>query len=271
MTSPRPPEPDGAAPPTTRRDGNAASDLRRARGHAEDDMLRRLYQHYAAPGAGLRLHLRLWRKRFLWRTVVAASHALKRILDILGAAAGLALLSPFFALTALLIVLEDGSPALFRQIRVGRHGAPFRMYKFRSMYKDAETRLRDLQSANESSDGVTFKMRRDPRITRVGKYIRKASIDELPQLWNVLRGEMSLVGPRPAIPAEVAQYTLEDRRRLAVKPGVTCFWQVSGRSSIPFKDQVRLDVAYIESQSLRLDVLLLLKTIPAVLSGRGAY
>lgn len=236
-----------------------------------DDLLRRLYDQYAVPGAPLRLRLRAWRKRTLWRGVVGFSRALKRAMDIGGGMTGLLLLAPLFLLIALCIMLEDGRPVLFRQVRVGRHGNLFRMCKFRSMFRDAEVRLKALQQANESRDGVTFKMRRDPRVTRVGRFIRKASIDELPQLWNVLRGEMSLVGPRPPIPGEVAQYTLADRRRLDVKPGITCLWQVSGRSSIPFKQQVQLDVQYIESQSLLLDIVLLLKTIPAVLTGRGAY
>lgn len=235
------------------------------------DLLQRLHKHYATPGASRRLRLRAWRKRLLWRGVIGFSLLLKRSLDIVGSLVGLALLAPLFGLIALLIMLEDGRPVLFRQVRVGRHGSLFWMYKFRSMYRDAEARLKELQQTNESSDGVIFKMRADPRITRVGKRIRKASIDELPQLWNVLRGEMSLVGPRPAIPGEVAQYTLQDRRRLDAKPGITCFWQVSGRSTIPFRQQVQLDVQYIESQSLLLDIALLLKTIPAVLTGRGAY
>jgi len=139
------------------------------------------------------------------------------------------------------------------------------------MYIDAEARKAALMAQNEMAGGVLFKMKDDPRITRVGKYIRRGSIDELPQLWNVLKGDMSLVGPRPPVPSEVALYTLADRRRLDAIPGITCIWQVSGRSEIPFKQQVELDVAYIESQSFWLDLKLLLKTIPAVLLGRGAY
>jgi lipopolysaccharide/colanic/teichoic acid biosynthesis glycosyltransferase len=136
---------------------------------------------------------------------------------------------------------------------------------------DAEARKAALAKNNEMDGGVIFKMKHDPRITRVGRYIRRASIDELPQLWNVLKGDMSLVGPRPPVPSEVSQYTLSDRRRLEAKPGITCVWQVSGRSDIPFEQQVELDFAYIESQSLWMDIKLLLKTIPAVLLGRGAY
>jgi lipopolysaccharide/colanic/teichoic acid biosynthesis glycosyltransferase len=145
------------------------------------------------------------------------------------------------------------------------------MWKFRSMYIDAEQRKAELDRQNEMAGGVTFKMKRDPRITRVGRFIRKASIDELPQLWNVLKGDMSLVGPRPPVPKEVDKYSLADRRRLEVIPGITCIWQVSGRSDIPFPEQVKLDVEYIESQSLWTDVVILLKTIPAVFLGRGAY
>ena len=139
------------------------------------------------------------------------------------------------------------------------------------MYMDAEARKKELEKLNEMNGGVLFKMKEDPRITKVGKFIRKASIDELPQLWNVFVGDMSLVGPRPALPSEVNQYSLAERRRLEVIPGITCIWQVSGRSDIPFDKQVGLDVEYIESQSLWLDFKLLFLTIPAVLLGRGAY
>jgi lipopolysaccharide/colanic/teichoic acid biosynthesis glycosyltransferase len=145
------------------------------------------------------------------------------------------------------------------------------MWKFRSMYIDADARLKEIMAQNEMSGGVIFKMKNDPRIIPVGRFIRKASIDELPQLWNVLKGDMSLVGPRPALPSEVNQYSLQDRQRLEVIPGITCIWQVSGRSDIPFPQQVQLDVQYIQSQSLLLDIKLLLKTIPAVLLSRGAY
>ena len=145
------------------------------------------------------------------------------------------------------------------------------MYKFRSMVVNAENLLEKLKEQNESAAGVIFKMKKDPRITKVGAFIRKTSIDELPQLWNVLKGEMSLVGPRPAIPSEVVEYTLDDRRRLDAVPGITCIWQVSGRSTIDFKGQVRLDAQYIESRSFWFDIVLLLKTIPAVLFGKGAY
>lgn len=139
------------------------------------------------------------------------------------------------------------------------------------MFVDAEQRKQELQAENEMDGGTTFKMKRDPRITRVGRFIRKASIDELPQLWNVFVGDMSLVGPRPPVPQEVANYSAYDRQRLMVKPGITCIWQVSGRSDIPFDEQVGLDIKYIVGRSLRMDVGLLLRTIPAVLFARGAY
>ena len=139
------------------------------------------------------------------------------------------------------------------------------------MYPDADQRLKELIASNEMNGGVLFKMKNDPRIIPCGRFIRKASIDELPQLWNVLKGDMSLVGPRPALPREVKQYTLDDRQRLDVIPGITCIWQVSGRSDIPFPQQVQLDLRYIESQSLWLDMCLLVQTIPAVISSKGAY
>jgi len=139
------------------------------------------------------------------------------------------------------------------------------------MYTDAEARKAQLERNNEMSGGVLFKMKNDPRITRIGKFIRKFSIDELPQIWNVLCGDMSIVGPRPAIPSEVEQYCLQDRQRLRLKPGITCIWQVSGRSDIPFKQQVELDRRYISETSLLTDIILILKTIPAVITARGSY
>lgn len=145
------------------------------------------------------------------------------------------------------------------------------MYKFRSMCADAERRKKELLDHNEMHGGIIFKMKSDPRVTRMGKIIRRGSLDELPQLWNVLKGDMSLVGPRPPVPPEVSRYSLGERRRLDVKPGITCIWQVSGRSQLPFQRQVELDVVYIESQTIWGDIKLLLKTVPAVLLGRGAY
>ena len=139
------------------------------------------------------------------------------------------------------------------------------------MYQDAEQRKKELLDKNQSADGVIFKMKKDPRITPVGRILRRTSMDELPQFFNVLFGDMSLVGPRPPLPSEVAQYSLEDRKRLNVKPGLTCLWQIRGRSDIPFKEQVKLDKEYIQSQSLKQDLLILIRTVPAILSGRGAY
>ena len=195
----------------------------------------------------------------------------KRSLDIIATGLGLTLLAPVFAIVALAIRLDSPGAVLFSQTRVGKNGKSFRCWKFRSMYVDAEERKAALMAENEMAGGVIFKMKRDPRITRIGRFIRKASIDELPQLWNVLVGDMSLVGPRPAVPSEVSQYTPYERLRLQVKPGITCFWQVSGRSNLPFDEQVRLDIHYAEVRSFWVDISLLLKTVPAVLFARGAY
>ena len=196
---------------------------------------------------------------------------LKRFVDVVTASLALLLLSPVFLLTALAIYLEDRGPITFSQQRVGFRGRPFTMFKFRSMYVDADARKAALASQNESAEGVLFKMKQDPRITRVGRIIRKFSIDELPQLLNVLRGDMTLVGPRPPVPAEVDQYTLSQRGRLEVVPGITCTWQVSGRSDIDFLQQVELDLDYIRQRSVRKDVELLVRTVPAVLTAKGAY
>lgn len=196
---------------------------------------------------------------------------IKRGVDIFGSASGLLLLSPLFALTALAIVIENPGPVFFSQSRVGKDGQHFQFYKFRSMVTHAEALKDQIMNMNESSDGVIFKAKNDPRITRVGRFIRRFSIDELPQLWNVLKGDMSLVGPRPPVPREVALYEPEDFKRLHVTPGITCIWQVSGRSEIPFKQQVQLDQKYIARQSLKEDLSLLFQTISAVFYGRGAY
>lgn len=222
-------------------------------------------------GQAWRHRLRVQFKRLLWRSVVGGAYLIKRLLDIVGSFILLLLLSPVFVGVALAIKLDTPGPVLFGQIRVGRYGEYFTVWKFRSMYRDAESQKQALMPQNDMVGGVIFKIKNDPRITRVGRFIRRASIDELPQLWNVLVGDMSLVGPRPALPSEVNQYSIEERRRLEVIPGITCIWQVSGRSDIPFDKQVGLDVDYIESQSLLLDIKLLLLTVPAVLLGRGAY
>jgi exopolysaccharide biosynthesis polyprenyl glycosylphosphotransferase len=199
------------------------------------------------------------------------SETLKRMMDVTLASASLVFLAPVFVLTACLIKLQDGGPIFFRQKRIGRDGVPFWCYKFRSMVTNAETLREKLAAQNVHGEaGITFKIKADPRITPIGRFIRKMSIDELPQLFNVLRGEMSLVGPRPPVPSEVAQYNERQLQRLTVLPGLTCLWQVSGRAELPFDEQVRLDLEYIARRSLLLDITLLLKTIPAVISGRGA-
>lgn len=215
----------------------------------------------------------LWMRarKQLWRLTVRGSSKVKRVTDITISAALLVVLMPLFLIVATLIAAADRGPILFWQARVGRWGRTFRCPKFRSMVANAEAMKAQLVERNHHDDGITFKMRRDPRITWIGRFIRKTSIDELPQLWCVLRGDMSLVGPRPPIPSEVARYTLSDRRRLDVTPGLTCIWQVSGRGDIPFSEQVALDEQYIEQQSLTLDARLLARTIPAVLLGNGAY
>jgi lipopolysaccharide/colanic/teichoic acid biosynthesis glycosyltransferase len=208
--------------------------------------------------------------RIVWRLRTGLAPHLKRAFDLGAAATLLVALAPLFALIAMAIKLEDGGPVFFRQRRVGRWGRRFRMYKFRSMVPNAEALQAGLMARNEMSDGILFKIRNDPRMTRVGRVLRRASLDELPQLLNVVRGEMSLVGPRPPLPSEVARYNAAQRRRLAATPGITCLWQISGRNDIDFSGQVRLDVEYIERRTLRLDLAILLRTIPAVLSGRGA-
>lgn len=206
-----------------------------------------------------------------WEATITFSYLLKRVLDITVSSAAMILLLPLLLLTALFIWIENPGPVFYFQTRVGRNGKHFRFYKFRSMIVNSDRLKQELLSRNESSAGVIFKMKKDPRITRVGRVIRKFSIDELPQLFNVLKGDMSLVGPRPPLPNEVEKYTLEQRKRLHVIPGLTCLWQVSGRSDIPFTDQVKLDMKYIQSSSFLNDIILLLKTVPAVLTGRGAY
>ncbi len=197
-------------------------------------------------------------------------HTAKRIVDLLGASAGLVLTAPLMLFVAMAIKLESSGPLLFRHTRLGEDGRPFVMLKFRSMYQGAPAFQVQPIGENEIP-GPVFKMRADPRITRVGRLVRKYSVDELPQLWNVLRGEMSLVGPRPPVPEEVARYEPWQRERLAVKPGLTCTWQVSGRSDIPFDEWVRMDIEYVRSCSFRQDLKLLLLTVPAVITARGAY
>jgi exopolysaccharide biosynthesis polyprenyl glycosylphosphotransferase len=195
---------------------------------------------------------------------------LKDLFDRLAAAFGLLALAPLLTTIALAIRLRDHGPALFTQTRVGKGGQQFTIYKFRTMVVDAEARLAEVRDQNDS-DGVLFKMRSDPRITALGARLRKWSLDELPQLLNVLRGEMSLVGPRPALPAEAAEYADHVRRRLVVKPGLTGMWQVSGRSDLTWDESVRLDLRYVENWSFALDLQILWKTISVIFRGAGAY
>jgi lipopolysaccharide/colanic/teichoic acid biosynthesis glycosyltransferase len=232
-----------------------------------------LLGHFAAfeSRSGLfRLNVRTSMRRLAWRWLMGSADGARRVLDVIGSCAALLALSPLLLLVGALIRL-DGGPAIFAQTRVGRHGREFKMFKFRSMRVDAEKFLAELLAANKHGNGVTFKIKHDPRVTRIGYWLRRYSLDELPQFYNVLIGDMSLVGPRPPVPREVARYTLADRRRLAIKPGITCTWQISGRAEIDFPGQVRLDVNYIESQSLGRDINILAKTPRAVVFGPGAY
>lgn len=243
-------------------------------GSQRDELLEELFHRYGSkktgPG-GLRLRLRYWRKKYAWIIVVGGAKGLKRLIDILASGLLMLCLWPLFLGVAICIKLTDGGPVFFWQTRIGLWGREFPFPKFRSMVVNAEALKDEILEQSDHEDSITFKMKKDPRVTWIGRIIRKLSIDELPQLWCVLKGDMSLVGPRPPVPREVAEYTLSDRRRLDVIPGLTCIWQVSGRGDIPFDEQVKLDVQYIESQSLWMDIKLLLGTVPAVLLGKGAY
>jgi exopolysaccharide biosynthesis polyprenyl glycosylphosphotransferase len=194
---------------------------------------------------------------------------LKRAIDVLGGLVGLAIAAPLIALSAGLIRLTSDGPVFFRQVRTGRNGRSFEMIKLRTMVPDAEARRAELMHLNEM-DGPVFKIHDDPRVTPVGGVLRKWSIDELPQFWNVLLGDMSIVGPRPPTPDEVAQYRGSDRRRLSMRPGLTCLWQISGRNQLGFDDWMKLDLQYIDSWSLGEDLRIIAKTIPEVISARGA-
>jgi exopolysaccharide biosynthesis polyprenyl glycosylphosphotransferase len=198
------------------------------------------------------------------------SRVVKEVVDRVGAALLILLSAPLLLALAVCVRLDSPGPVLFRQVRVGRDGREFVIVKFRTMYLDAEARLAELRHLNEY-DGVLFKIRNDPRVTRMGRWLRRLSLDELPQLFNVVRGQMSLVGPRPPLPEEVAGYPDDMRRRLAVKPGMTGLWQVSGRSDLPWEEAVRLDLRYVENWSLSLDLVILMRTLSAVLRPSGAY
>lgn len=194
---------------------------------------------------------------------------MKRCFDIVASCLGLIILSPVFLISAVLIFFEDGGPVIYRQDRNGLNGKVFRMYKFRSMCKDAEKMHQQLLAQNEL-DGPAFKMKDDPRLTKVGKFIRKTSIDELPQLINIIKGDMTIVGPRPLPTYETAQCTPYQNQRLNVKPGLTCYWQCSGRSNVPFDEWIEMDLKYIREASFLVDVKIILKTFGAVVTGKGA-
>lgn len=232
------------------------------------DELRKLESRLSArtsTGASLSFNARL-RRLLAQRFDTIAT----RLMDVFVSAICLLLFVPAGLVIAVLIRL-DGGAVLYWQDRIGLHGRTFRFPKFRSMVVHADELRKKLEETNEhGGKGVTFKLENDPRITRIGRFLRRSSMDELPQLWNVLRGDMALVGPRPALPAEVARYTPEQRRRLEIKPGLTCLWQIRGRSQIPFDGQVKLDIEYIRTRSFLGDVMILIKTMPAVLFGRGA-
>lgn len=207
-----------------------------------------------------------WKIRFP-RTDAAA----RRAMDLLGGTILLSFFAPVIGFCALLVKLESRGPAFFSQTRIGENGQPFTMWKIRSMRPDAENLKAELKAKNQhGNEAITFKDKRDPRITRIGAFIRRFSIDELPQLWNVVTGDMSLVGPRPALPSEVIRYEKSARARLGAKGGLTCFWQIAGRADIPFDEQVRLDMDYIYQQSVWTDIKVLAKTPMAVISGKGA-
>lgn len=194
----------------------------------------------------------------------------KRIIDIIGAGLGLILLSPIIAIVACAVKFTSKGPVFFSQKRVGKNGELFEMYKFRSMVVNAEELKENLEEQNEMS-GPMFKIKDDPRITKVGKFIRKTSIDELPQLWNVLKGDMSLVGPRPSLPKEVEQFDNWMFKRLSVSPGLTCYWQVSGRNNIDFEDWMKLDCRYVDERNLWIDIKLIFKTVGVLFGDKNAH
>ncbi|MFQ5728995.1 MAG: sugar transferase [Waddliaceae bacterium] len=233
-------------------------------------LLEELHNRYTRP-ASFRQKIRYWRKKYLWLFFIEGTKLFKRVTDIVLSAILLIVLSPLMLLIAAIIKLNDGGPALYDTQRVGKWGKEFTFPKFRTMELKADQKKEQLRKFNAHKDDIKFKIRGDPRNTKLGHILRISSLDELPQLWCVLKGEMSLVGPRPPLPEEVAKYDLQQRKRLDITPGLTCIWQVSGRSELPFKEQVELDIAYIESQSVCLDMKLILQTIPAILFGKGAY
>lgn len=240
------------------------------RPNARRQMIHELYRKYGE-GTTWTQRLVYLRKRYSWALIVGSAKVLKRTVDVIASTLLLVTLSPLLLLIALLIKLTDEGPILFVTNRVGKWGKEFRFFKFRSMRVGADLMQAQMQVFNLQKDTKKFKIKGDPRVTWIGSFLRRTSLDELPQLWCILKGDMSLVGPRPPLPQEVSTYSLEERARLDTVPGLTGIWQVSGRSDIPFDRQVKLDVQYIQSQSFWLDVKILVKTIPAVILGRGAY
>lgn len=233
-------------------------------------IIEELYERYGMPRSRSSKLRYAW-KKYAWLFVVRSSYFFKRFLDIIISSVSIIAFAPLIMVISTIIKCTDGGDIFYVTQRVGKWGVTFPFPKFRTMVIGADRQKKQLAQQSDDATPKRFKMKMDPRVTAIGRVLRKTSMDELPQLWCVLKGDMSLVGPRPPLPEEVEHYTVDERRRLDVKPGLTCFWQVSGRSSIPFDEQVKLDIKYIESQSVFLDMKLLLKTIPAVLFGKGAY
>ena len=225
----------------------------------------KVYHHSAEELAKLDMTIaEVWKNKPLYYKFI------KRSFDIIASILGLIVLSPVFLITSIAIAMEDGMPVFFQQPRSGKDMKVFRFYKFRSMYKDAPERLKELMKENEQT-GPAFKIKNDPRITKVGKFIRKYSIDELPQLVNVIKGDMSIVGPRPILDFQMEATDVYDQQRMAVRPGLTCTWQISGRASITWEQWVEMDLQYVRDMSVWTDLKIILGTIPAVLRGEGAY
>jgi len=243
--------------------------LKNRQNNSRTELINKLYDQYST-GKGMK-SFHFFRKKYAWIMIVRGTRLLKRLMDILVSFIMLILLSPILATTSLIIKLTDFGPVFFFQTRIGKYGSEFTAYKFRSMKIGADKEVEEVTQMSHHENSLSYKVKKDPRVTWIGRFIRKSSIDELPQLWNVLKGDMSLVGPRPHVHREVDQYTLTDRKRLDVLPGITCIWQISGRADIAFPEQLELDLEYIESQSLWTDIKILFKTIPAVLMAKGAY
>ena len=208
--------------------------------------------------------------REIYRRKSAVYKLIKRLMDVLVSAAALVVLSPVFLITAVAIKCEDNGPVFFAQQRAGKDMKPFRMYKFRSMYVNADEKLSEMMKDNEQT-GHAFKIKNDPRVTKTGKVIRRFSIDELPQLINIIKGDMSIVGPRPILTFQMEECSQYEKQRLVVQPGLTCYWQIGGRANIKWEEWVELDLDYIEDMSLWTDIKMIVKTVPAVFDSDGAY